>query len=256
MSQAIRKVGRVFERENPYDAFYLPGPHALPTDQALALGLKWLLAEPESPLIVLSAKKVARNNRLLETAIAQYHLPVIAPPHMWDATWSGGSILAPWANERALTGIDDQLAKKVNAVCVIGWVEGKHDTWITGHGARDLRHPDQPKPQPTLDPVVEVAMEHASAAINHNNALVQAEDKACVILTLQELVRAGFRYDVESLCAWAMANGWTGTEVSNLRDYATRVLDGRSFRLRSTYGPQVGASAGWIEEARSRDISD
>lgn len=81
------------------------------------------------------------------------------------------SILAPWANERALTGIDDQLANKVNAVCVIGWVEGKHDTWIAGRGARDLRQPGQPQQQPTLDPVVEVAMQHAMAAINHNNPL-------------------------------------------------------------------------------------
>lgn len=246
----------MFEREISYEAFYLPGPHALPTDQALALGLKWLLAEAGSPLIVLSAKKVVRNNPLLESAVAQYRLPVVAPPYLWDANWSGGSILAPWASERALTGIADQLANRVNAVCVIGWVEGGHDTWITGTGARDLRHPDQPKPEATLDPVVEIAMEHASASINHNNALVQAEDKACVVLTLQELVRAGFRYDVESLCAWAMAHGWTGTEVSNLRDYATRVLDGRSFRLGSTYGPQRGASAHWIREVEARKAPD
>lgn len=258
LSAPDRRLVRVFEGESRYRAFYLPGPHELPTDEAVASGLKWLLDEPGSPLIVLSAKKVARNNRLLASAISRFGIPVVAPPHLWEASWTGGSILAPWASERALAGVDDDLSDRVNAVCVIGWGEGQHTTWILGHGARDLRYPDQAPANPLLDPVVEVAMGHATRAINHNNALVQAEDKAYVVLTLQELVRAGYHYDVEMLCAWAMAHGWTGQEVANLRDYANRVLEARTFRLHSRFGPQRGASAHWVEEAvgRTNDPGD
>lgn len=38
------------------------------------------------------------------------------------------------------------------------------------------------------------------------------------------------------------------TEVTNLRDYATRVLDGRSSRLGSTVDPRSGSVARWRSE--------
>jgi hypothetical protein len=66
-----------------------------------------------------------------------------------------------WAGEKALLQIDDYLAEKADAVCVIGWAEGSHDSWIAGHGARDLRNPDTPLAEPTLHPVVAIAMKHA-----------------------------------------------------------------------------------------------
>lgn len=84
-----------------------------------------------------------------------------------------------------------------------------------------------------------------SAAVNHNNALIQAYEKAYAVRTLQELHRAGHRYNVDDLCAWALANGFTDREVVNLRDYATRVLAGRGFRLSETVGPRTGDVRRW-----------
>ena len=66
-----------------------------------------------------------------------------------------------WAGEKALLQIDDYLAEKADAVCVIGWAEGSHDSWIAGHGARDLRNPDTALAEPNLHPVVAIAMKHA-----------------------------------------------------------------------------------------------
>jgi hypothetical protein len=105
-----------------------------------------------------------------------------------------------------------------------------------------------------LDPVVEVAMRHLSDAVNHNNALVQGYDKAYAVRTLQELVCGGHRYEVDALCAWALANGFTQSEVEHLRDYATRALEGRSFRLRESVGPRPGACARWEQEAHGGDM--
>lgn len=242
----------MFESKPTYAAYYLPGPHALPTEEALTLGLRWLLDEPGTPLVVLSAKGNLRNNQLLAQTVQRHRIQVAAPPRIWEARWPGGSILAPWASERALLAVDEEL-RNVQSVCVIGWSEDHHDTWIAGHGARDLRDPQAAPTQPALDPVVVVAMEHASRAINHNNALVQDEDKAYVVRTLQELVRAGYRYEVEQLVAWAIADGWYPAEIPKLRDYATRVREGRAFRLRDSYGPQRGASREWAREAAARD---
>lgn len=236
----------MFERETRYEAFFLPGPHELATDQAVALGLGWLAGQPGSPLVALSAKKVASNNRLLQGAVASGRLPVVAPPRMFVPGWRGGAVLAPWASQRVLDGIDDDLGTGVTAVCVIEWSPGGHDEWRSARGARDLRDPaGAPAAGPALDPVVVAAMNDASRAVNHNNALVQTEDKAYVVITLQRLVAAGHRYDVAALCSWAAANGFTAVEVKNLRDYATRVLDGRRFQLRSTYGPGPGSVERW-----------
>ncbi|MDP3952946.1 hypothetical protein [Microbacterium sp.] len=239
----------MFERAATYNAFYLPGPErGLPTDEAVAIGLAWLLKQPGQPLIVLSAKKVLSNNRLLEGAVKRYRIEVAAPPRLHDARWGSGSILAPWASERALLGVED--LRGVNAVCVIEWAKGDKDTWIAGHGARDLRQPDAAKPEgPALDPVVEVAMTHASRAINHNNALVSDAEKSYVVMTLQELHRSGYDLDPEALVAWASAHGWYPAELPRLREYATKIKQGRRFVLRDASGPKVGSARGWEQEA-------
>jgi hypothetical protein len=244
------QVRHMFENRPTYRAFYLPSSDEnLAANDALSLGLRWLLSQPGSPLIVLSYKKVLKNNRLLESSVAQHRIPVAAPPDMYMPDWKGGAVLAVWASDKAMAGIDD-LMSPVDAVCVIDWSAGQHATWIAGHGAVDLRTPNT-EPEPTrLHPVVRVAMEHASRMINHSNGLVQTDDKAFVILTLKQLVNAEFRYDVETLCSWAISDGWTSIEVSNLRDYATRVLEGRSFRLNSTFGPKSGSVERWKKEAR------
>lgn len=44
-----------------------------------------------------------------------------------------------------------------------------------------------------------IAMKHAGDSINHNNALVTDAEKAVVVLTLKELVRGGYTYDVDQL---------------------------------------------------------
>jgi len=106
------------------------------------------------------------------------------------------------------------------------------------------------------DPVVRIALDRASAAINHNNALVQAEDKAYVVLTLQELVRGGHRFDLNEIVTYTMSIRWTGDEIKRLRDYGQRVLDGRRFHLQSAYGPRQGACAEWEEVVGQQSSRD
>jgi hypothetical protein len=240
----------MFERTtNKYDAYFLPGPAGIPTDEALTFGLRWLLSQPGEPLIVLARKANVSNNRLLETAVKKHRIKYTAPPRVYEPRWNGGSILVPWAGEKTLLEIDEYLADQADAVCVIGWAEGSHDTWVAGHNARDLRNPDTPLATPTIDPVVAVAMKHASQSINHNNGLVTDAEKAMVVLTLKELVRGGYTYDVDQLAAWAIADGWYPNEIPRLREYASKVLEGRSFRLRDPWGPRKGDVKRWEAEA-------
>ena len=239
----------MFERTTSYEAFFLPGPAGLPADEALRLGLRWLLQQQGQPLIVLARKGNVSNNRLLEQTVKQARIPVAAPPRVYETQWDGGSILVPWAGERALLDIDEYLADKAQAVCVIGWAQGSHDTWVAAHRARDLRAPDVPLASPEVHPVVEVAMREAGDSMNHSNGLVSDAEKAVVVLTLKELVRGGYTYDVDQLAAWAISEGWYPNEIPRLRDIATRVLEGRSFRLRDPYGPRRGAVKAWEAKA-------
>ena len=232
-----------------YEAFYLPGPADLDTNEAVKVGLAWLRRQPGQPLILLHAKRMVGNNRTLAEAVHRYRIPVEAPRTVWDHPWSGGSILAPWASDRVLRCIDDDLRDRAMAVCVIGTLPGRHDLWIAAHRAADLRG-GPAREAVVSDPVVRVALDQASRTINHNNGLVQAEDKAYVVLTLQELLRGGHPFDLDEIVAYAMALGWTGDEVTRLREYGQRVLAGRRFRLQSEYGPRVGACKDWEDVAR------
>lgn len=126
-------------------------------------------------------------------------------------------------------------------MCIIGWAQNSHDTWIAAHRARDLRAPDVPSPGPQIDPVVAIAMREAGDSMNHSNGLASDAEKAVVVLTLKELRRGGYTDDVDRLAAWAISEGWYPSEIPRLREIATRVLEGRSFRLRHPYCLRRGA---------------
>lgn len=74
-------------------------------------------------------------------------------------------------------------------------------------------------------------MEQLSQIVNHANGLAGGFDKEYAVRTLQALVRAGHRFDVDNLVAWALAHSFTGSEAERLRDYATKALQGHHFRL-------------------------
>lgn len=214
-----------------YAAFYLPGPEDLPTQQALALGLQWLLRQPGQPLVVLSSRSLLKNNRLLSDAVQEFEVTV-ALPRLCDTSWSGGSLLF-WASAHALLDIDAQLTG-IQAMCVIVTSRHMEGAWILEHHARDLRHRETAIQTPRLAPIVQHALSHASQAIDHGDALIRpdayAHAHAHIVQTLQTLVRAGHRYEVENVVAWARNNGWHEAEIPLLRKSAQGVLNGLRLR--------------------------
>jgi hypothetical protein len=170
------------------------------------------------------------------------------------SNWSGGAILAPWASADVIRCIDDDLADRVTAVCIIGWRrdDPKHAAWIAARDALNLASGQAlgtPFEDIISDPVIRVALDHAERFVNHNNALVQDEDKAYLVRTLQELVRGGHRFDLDEVATYAMSTGWNGEEVKRIQEYGRRVLDRRTFRLASAIGPKPGDCKKWEAEA-------
>jgi hypothetical protein len=238
----------VFERSTRLDdVVYAPWDGEDP-DRAVRLAVQWFRQQPGDGLVLLHAKKMIRNNPLLARLVSG--ALVEKPDTVWRSGWQGGPVLAPWPSEQVLGALSDELAHRATAVCIIEWGEEAYQqAWLAGHGARSLVTGEVAGAAALLPPVVEVAMRHLGIIVNHNNGLVQEFDKAYAVGTLQELVRGGHRFDVDQLCAWALANGFTDREVVKLGDYATRILAGRTFRLRTTAGPRRGIVREWEAEA-------
>ncbi|HEX3680754.1 MAG TPA: hypothetical protein VHU90_13615 [Galbitalea sp.] len=228
-------------------------------DDAAVLALKWLLKQRGEPLVVFNRKAAVENDEVIEAAIYKYKIRYGAPGTLRGSGWKGGAILAPWAADEVLEFIDGWLHRKAHAVCVMGFRPGSHDAWISARGAVNLAD-GQPLGKSITeimsDLVVRIAIDHAAVPINHNNKLVQAEDKSYFVRTLQELVRGGHHFDLDELCAYMMATGWTGDEVKQAREYGQRVLDGKRFNLRSTFGPVQGTCKHWEAEAAGEDSSN
>jgi hypothetical protein len=224
-------------------------------NRAITVGIEWILGQPGEQLILLHAKKMVDNNPLLGRAVRQYRIRYEAPQTIWKGRrWAGGPILAPWASGQVIRCIDDELSHLVTSVCMIGWTsdDPNHMAWIAAREAKDLlsgQKLGKRREGIVSDRVVRIALDHAANFINHNNALVQAEDKAYFVRTLQELVRGGHVYDLDEIATYAMATGWTGLEIKRIKEYGRRVLDEKSFRLEAGIGPRPGDCKRWEAEA-------
>jgi hypothetical protein len=218
----------------------------------VVLGAQWLRRQPGRKAVFVPGKRNYQSNDALPRLTAG--AVVLTPRTLHRAQWSGGPMLACWPTEQMLGAISDRLGARVTSVCVLEWGDAPFQrAWISAHGGIDLTTGQRASNGGVhLPPVVLVAMEHLNSTVNHANGLVGSFDKGLAVDTLQALVRGGHRFDVDDLCAWALANGFTASEVDHLRDYATKALAGHRFRS-SGQGPlRVGILQMWEAEARDR----
>lgn len=236
----------MFERVPDLEVVYVPAPPAVGPDDGVLLGAAWLAEQPGSPAVLLHAKKMYSNNRLLPELTRG--ATVIKPGD--SAGWVGGPVLAPWPSERVLASLSDSLAPRVSSVCIVCWHDDPHlRAWLAAHEAVNLVDSAAPTERLVIDPVVEQAMRNLSMLVNHNNGLVGSYDKAYAVKTLQTLHAGGYELAVDALCAWSLANGFTAGEVERLRDYAVKVRAGHRFRLSYPAGPGEESLRRWVEAA-------
>ncbi|QSR32337.1 hypothetical protein CFI00_17965 [Nocardioides sp. S5] len=240
----------MFESTATYPAAYV-SDNVEPAE-ALRLALAWVADQSGvKPLILMHAKKMKGNDPQVAKIIDRHGLSVESP-NSSAAGQHSAPVIAIWPSDAVIEHIDSRHRRTPAAVCLIKSSRpGAQDGWIAAHQAVDLVSGGAAE-RPTLaDPVVEHAMRQAGNDINHNNMLVTQDDKAYVVRTLQELDRSGHTFDVEPLCSWALANGWPGDEVAELRKIAIRVKAGSKFVLRDTWGPKAGAARQWEAEVHN-----
>lgn len=213
-----------------YDVYYVPwslGDRAEMARQAAA----WLRRQPGTPLVLFPDKTSSQAdpvlNKLIKGAV------VATERNIAGSGWQQGPVLAAWPTKRGLEILTDRIASRVTALCIMEWDEPDWQcNWLTARKARSVVDGQiHGGGSVELDPVVEVAIRRLSASVNHSNGLVGVCDKRDAVETLRALHRAGYRYSIEDLCIFALANGFSYGEVERLREYAKGVQADRRFRL-------------------------
>jgi hypothetical protein len=209
--------------------FYVPWGDGR-VDQHVALGAAWLRRQPGTPAVFVPAKQNFERNGTLPRLLPGVAL--LTERAQARSTWKGkGALLVCWPTAKMLTMLGDYPISSATAVCVLEWGEDPAvRAWLAAHEAIDVGTGARIAQQVQLPPVVLAAMRHLNQMVNHANGLAGSFDKALAIQTMTQLVRHGYRYELDDLCAWATTNGFTGHEVERLRDIAGKALNGHRFR--------------------------
>ena len=233
--------------------FYVPWTPSIPgwsIDKASLQGAAWLAKRAGNKLMLVSSTQNYQQNAMASHTRGAV---VAKPVSLWKTKWRVGPVLAPWPTEEILGELASGLHRKATTICVIEWGDDAFQTaWLQAHRARSVLDGEvyPGADLPLLDPVVEAAMTELTQLVNHGNALGNPYEKPQTVELLQLLLQAGYGWDVDRLCGWALANDFTGAEVRNLRDYATKVSQGHRFRNRHTHRYAAGAVARWEAAAK------
>ncbi|TQS45097.1 hypothetical protein [Cryptosporangium phraense] len=220
-------------------------------ERHVATGAAWLREQLGRPAVFVPQKSNYENNPALERALPG--VPVVTGRTWHQADWRGGPLLVCWPTESMLGLLSQRLGGTVTAACVLEWGDAPYQrAWLAAHHATDLT---AGMPLTSYDAdlpsVVVVAMRHLASLVNHANGLAGHTDKGLAIETLTTLVRGGHRFDVDQLCAWALAQGFTTSETERLRDYGTKALAGHRFRDGREHFLHSESLDRWTAEANS-----
>ncbi|WP_406485904.1 hypothetical protein [Streptomyces phaeochromogenes] len=226
--------------------YYVPWTPEEPgwsTDQAGLRGAAWLNEQPGQGLVLVAQKQDYQRHPMAQ----RVQNAVVAKGGSLTG-WYGGPVLAPWPTREIVGYLADGLHHRATVICVLPWGDDPlTDAWLRARRAVSVIdscvHPKADVA--LLDPAVEAAMEELAGHVNHANSLAGGHDKAFAVHTLLKLHAAGYRWDVDQLCGWALGHNFTGTEEDHLRRYATKVLEGSPFRPLPADPFSPGAVARW-----------
>ncbi|WP_406133253.1 hypothetical protein [Streptomyces zaomyceticus] len=207
------------------------------------------MEQPGQQLVLVSQLQDYRQSPMAERTSSAV---VAKPSTLSSSGWHRGPVLAPWPTREIVGDLSDDLHGRATAICVIPWgPDPLVNAWLRTRRAVSVTsgsvYPEAD--EPLLEPVVEAAMIELGQLVNHANSLTTGMDKAFAVHTLQKLHGAGYRWNVDHLCGWALANGFTGAEEDRLKTYATKVLQGSPFSPQPTDPHSPGAVERWRAQA-------
>jgi hypothetical protein len=147
-------------------------------------------------------------------------------------------VMAVYATKKMLDQIDS--ARAATAVIVVPRsmddVDEWRRTWTPMIAGQAPAAPDKL----IEDPVVEEALKALTKRINLGTGLLHPNDKKAAVQLLRLLQQKGYKFDADSMRAWAVRNGWTPEGADQLQDVADGILLRKRFR--------VGDSPAWSDD--------
>src|SRR5712691_7882363 len=204
----------MFEHSHDYEAFYVDTEHG--SLDEVRDGVRWLhdWSGSSEGLVVTPTEEQLGSDAVVASlpGLKLGTLTQLGGRQVRPATWRRfpdgwreGPVLALWPDKKFLGRLHG--FPGVKALCVVPGNRKYVEPWILATTAVDIRSGNPAAPS-TLDPVVEQAMLSLTNSVNHNNMLVQSEDKAAAINTLRVLREGRYQLDPGGLEAWAIAHDW------------------------------------------------
>ena len=240
-----------------YLAAFVPGDSD--PDERYRLAVGWLtnqeVTEPDERLIVAGSTSELDRGRKAAEGSGAIRFETQRTVHS-GAWWPGGPLLLLAPSDRVFREwIDDS---RLTAVGVLPGPGLEIAAWASASRAVNLADPSALVPEPVLDPVAAEAMLMLTKpSLVNTTSLGLDEDKAWIVLVLEELLKAKVAFHPTGLEAWALANEWSPQAARKLAEFASGVLAGHHFVLREKpMAMNHWAVAYWTERARRRAEHD
>jgi hypothetical protein len=223
----------MFERQRAYPSAVTASSATDPT--AAQRAVNWVLEQltaGQQVMIVFPGRQNAEYDPVLRRLADHRDVVSATRRTLHREQWRGGPVISAWPTAEDLAELADH--PRVTALCVVPWAEEEVAAWVNAVNAEPLGEaaPGPNRAAATIgDPVIERAMTHLSAAVNHNNNLIGSFDKDLAVAGLTVLHDGGHRIDPDELYAWALAHGWPGRGAARLKEYAGKIAAGTRMRV-------------------------
>lgn len=200
------------------------GPH----DSAHRVALKWLREQPgDGAILVLAPDRPSLDG--LSTFLDAADLEVRTAKGFHGT--GRARVLSLW-NEAKVVG--RVLSSHPDAIAVVPWGEPEIRWFLRAFNPIDLLGASTQRYECDIDdPIVHAAMAGLTLSVNLSSGLTHPSDKRAAIDTFETLRHFDYRWDDETLLAWAVANGWRYEDAHELvQEIAAGVAKGKTFRPR------------------------
>lgn len=168
----------------------------------------------------------------------------------WGTPHGAGPVLMAWPTASDVGSVT-HAGSHIRALGVINWQEAWLRPWVAYAAPRILGDASLWADLPRLHPVVEEELCRVSPILNHSNSITSPFEKDLVVPLLRALHKAGLPMEPITMEGWAVAQGWSGSNATQLADWVRDINAGKRPRARTQLGPSVAELRRRAAEASS-----
>lgn len=222
----------MFERGISHSCAY---SHNSPSrDDELRLLLDWLAAQPGEGVALVGPSADSYTHSDLASALVKRGVSYRSLRQLKSAGGAGSiqRVVALWPTRELLAYVEDHCLK-LTALAVLTWNFADIDLWVKARIPHDVLGLEQPSAPFEFEPVLLGALKSLTSAVNLSSGLSHPSDWDNAVLTFRRLRDSRINFDPELVEAWAMANGWSSKDATDLGSVARDIASGNAKRLKA-----------------------